>query len=172
MFNGKSKDLANFLFTLKAYIDVKDVTSDDKKIAFAAVCLEGNGLVWWCSVDAAGTFAQQAATFEDWCEVLSDQFRSVDHELKLHHRLHELKQTKSVQLYTSLFRAIVLELNLHSQMSDSSLKYQFMEGLKPEIKEKVYLQRPETLNDAIELVERVDSALQLVHKPVQSWEAP
>ena len=77
-----------------------------------------------------------------------------------------------MQLYTSLFRAIVLELNLHSQMSDSSLKYQFMEGLKPKIKEQVYLQRPETLNDAIELAERTDAALQLVKKPVQSWEAP
>ena len=65
MFNGKSKDLANFLFTLKAYLDVKDVTSDDKKIAFAATRLEGNALVGWCGIDAAGTFAQQAAIFED-----------------------------------------------------------------------------------------------------------
>ena len=46
-----------------------------------------------------------------------------------------------------------------------------MEGLKPKIKEQVYLQRPETLNDAIELAERADIALQLVHKPAQSWEA-
>ena len=45
MFNGKSKDLANFLVTLMAYLDVKDVTSDDKKIAFAATGLEGDGLV-------------------------------------------------------------------------------------------------------------------------------
>ena len=82
---------------LKAYLDVKDVTSDDEKTAFAATCLEGNALVWWCSVDVAGTFAQQAATFEDRCEALSNQFRSVEHELKLHRRLHELKQTKSVQ---------------------------------------------------------------------------
>lgn len=108
---------------LKAYLDVKDVTSDEKKIAFAATRLEGDALVWWRSVDAAGTFVQQAATFEDWCEALSDQLGSVDHELKLHRHLHELKQTRSVQLYTSLFRAIVLELNLHSQMSNSSLKY-------------------------------------------------
>lgn len=47
-----------------------------------------------------------------------------------------------------------------------------MDSLKPKIKEQVYFQRPETLNDAIELVERADAALQLVHKPAQSWEAP
>ena len=69
-----------------------------------------------------------------------------------------------MQLYTSLFRDIVLDPNLHSQMSDSSLKYQFMEGLKLKIKEQVYLQRPEMLNDAIELAERTDANLQLVHK--------
>ena len=47
-------------------------------------------------------------------------------------------------------------------MGDATLKYQFMEGLKPRIKEQVYLQRPDTLNDAIELAERADAALQLV----------
>ena len=41
---------------LKAYLDVKEVTSDDKKIAFAATRLEGNALVWWRSVYAAGMF--------------------------------------------------------------------------------------------------------------------
>ena len=114
MFNGRSKDLANFLFTLKAYLEVKNVQSENRKIAFAATRLEGDALVWWHSVDAAGTFQLEAATFDDWCEALSEQFRTVDHELKLHRKLHELKQTKSVQLYTSLFRAVVLELNLHS----------------------------------------------------------
>ena len=39
-----------------------------------------------------------------------------------------------------------------------------MEGLKLKIKEQVYLQRPEMLNDAIELAERTDANLQLVHK--------
>ena len=43
-----------------------------------------------------------------------------------------------------------------------------MEGLKPRIKEQVYLQRPETLNDAVELAERADAALQLVARPRQS----
>ena len=34
----------------------------------------------------------------------------------------------------SLFRAIVLELNLHSALSDATLKFQYMEGLKANIK--------------------------------------
>ena len=169
--NGKSRDLVNFLFTLKSYLDVKAVTAEAMKIALAATRLEGDALVCWGSVTKAGMFTSQAATFDNWCEALQDQFCTLEHELKLHHCLHELKQTKSVQLYTGVFRASVLELNLHSQMSDSSLKYQFMEGLKPKIEEQVYLQCPDTLNNAIELAERADAALQLVHRPAQSYDA-
>ena len=74
MFNGKSKDLANFLFTLMAYLDVKDVTSDDKKIAFAATCLEGDALMWWRSIDAAGTFTQQAANLKTGVKLCQTSF--------------------------------------------------------------------------------------------------
>ena len=56
LFNGKSKDLANFLFMLKVYLDVKDITSDSKKTTFVATRFKGNALVWWRSVYAAGTF--------------------------------------------------------------------------------------------------------------------
>ena len=91
VFTGKGKELANFLFTLRAYLEVKGITSDMKRMQYAATRLDGDALVWWRSVDAAGTFAAEGSTFEDWCEALSTQFRTIDHELKLHKRLHELK---------------------------------------------------------------------------------
>ena len=134
IFTGKGKELANFLFTLRAYLDVKGITSDTKRVQYAATRLDGDALVWWRTMDAIGTFAAEGSTFEDWCEALSTQFRTIDHELKLHKKLHELKQFKSVQAYTSLFCAFVLELNLHSTLSDATLKFQYMEGLKSNIK--------------------------------------
>ena len=41
------KELANFLFTLKAYLEIKGVTSDTKQVQYAATRLDGNALVWW-----------------------------------------------------------------------------------------------------------------------------
>ena len=54
VFTGRGKELANFLFTLKAYLEVKGVTSDTKRVQYAATRLDGDALVWWRSVDATG----------------------------------------------------------------------------------------------------------------------
>ena len=70
--------------------------------------------------------------------------------------MENLGQRTSVTDYANHFSGLLLEV---PHMHPADAIYQFVKGLKPQIRLHVELQRPATVNDAMRLAQAADSAL-------------
>ena len=70
--------------------------------------------------------------------------------------MENLRQRTSVTGYANQFSGLLLEV---PHMHPADAIYQFVKGLKLQIRLHVELQRPSTVNDAIRLAQAADSAL-------------
>ena len=70
--------------------------------------------------------------------------------------MENLRQRTSVTDYANQFSGLLLEV---PHMHPADAIYQFVKGLKPQIRLHVELQRPSTVNDAMRLAQATDSAL-------------
>lgn len=96
------------------------------------------------------------ASWEEFEQILKNDYRVVDHQEKLKIKLRELKQVETVEKYVSKFTSLI------NQIDDLSEKDQilwFKEGLQQKIKLELVTRKCETLNDAIELASRCETCL-------------
>jgi hypothetical protein len=100
-------------------------------------------------------------TFTDLQAELEVAFGDVDRERKLISRFSTFTQAKDLGSYISGFRSIRLELG--QLITDESALWQFVSGLKPELKREVLREKHlATLSDAILAAERANAVEQFV----------
>ena len=81
----------------------------------------------------------------------------MDKQNKIREKLFALRQTTSVQNYTTLFRQYQCELT--SKVDDETLQFLYLHGLKEAVRLQVNVARPNSLEDIILIAERVDQAI-------------
>ena len=88
---------------------------------------------------------------------LEIKFTDSDRERKLLAQFQEFRQLKDVDNYITNFRKLTLELG--NLVTDEAVLWQFIRGLKPELRMEV-LKDPNltTVSDAILIAERIEAA--------------
>ena len=71
--------------------------------------------------------------FHDFLADLEAEFQDPDHDLRMRRKLHNLRQTASVQAYVAAFRSLQMELGSQA-LTDGEAMFGFIEGLKPAVR--------------------------------------
>ena len=143
--------MENFIFDVEQYFDAVGGLEEAKKVATAAMYLQGDAKLWWRVKYEAIKAGEDA--LETWAELKAAirlQFFPENVEYNARRKLRELRQTKSVRDYVREFSALMLNIR---DMGDKDKLFTFLEGLKPYARMELQRQRVDTLPKAIQAAE-------------------
>ena len=96
-------------------------------VKLAASRLEKNAYTWWWQLNNFGVdYSLGHLGWQGFKSELADAFNDIDHELKLHCKLQQLKQQSSVAQYVKEFIKVTLELG-DQVPDDKALLFMFTE---------------------------------------------
>jgi chemotaxis protein histidine kinase CheA len=155
-FAGSTKDkenLEDWLFALDTYFGALPAPPNDlQKINFVASFFAGTARKWW-RINAP-TYTAPGATYAQFTAAFRTAFSPHNMEQKARDKMDALRQTTSVTAYTNRFRELMLEV---PNMAAPELLHRYISGLKPRTKEHLMINNPATLDDAMNMADRVDS---------------
>ena len=122
--------VGNWLFNVDTYFDAVGA-SDEQRTPYAALLLMGNAQTWWRLLKEKGT---QPRRWNQFKAIIEEQFHTINDEKKARNTLRNLRQTTSVTNYIAAFTELTLRIK---DMGDADIYYNFMDGLKREIKEEM-----------------------------------
>lgn len=150
-----------WLFQAKQYMDLRSLyepsfASDQFRQMYAATRLRGVASDWWRSVLLQNNGNNPYGTFAEWCQALANQCLPVDNETFQRRRLEKLYQNRApVSSYIRKFREI--SMSIPRFQYDGEGLARFKEHLDPSLRAKVELQRPNTLQQAMELAQAAEA---------------
>lgn len=157
LFSGSSKDrdnLEDWLFALDTYFGALAAPpNDQQRISFVASFLSGTARKWWRL--NAPQHAQAGATFAQFTAALRTAFAPHNAQQKARDKIDTLRQTTSVTVYNTKFRELMLEI---PNMTAAELLHRYIAGLKPVTKQHLLIHDPQTLDEAMNMADRVDTA--------------
>jgi hypothetical protein len=119
-------------------------------ITAATMNLEGNASKWYQAYKKNNT----PTDWQSFCEVVEEKFGADDYRLAMTELL-ALRQTTTVEEYTTAFQALQFEITMHNcHYDDMFFTPHYINGLKEEIRGIVEAQRPTTV-DRASLIARV-----------------
>ncbi|XP_075092690.1 uncharacterized protein LOC107763230 [Nicotiana tabacum] len=146
-----AKEVENFIFDIEQYFDVVGQLEESKKVATAAMYLQGVAKLWWRVKYEAIRAGED--TLQTWAELKAAirlQFFPENVEYNARRKLRELRHTRSVRDYVREFSALMLNIR---DMGDKDKLFAFIEGLKPHARMELQRQRVDTLPKAIQAAE-------------------
>jgi hypothetical protein len=109
-------------------------------ISVAEMHFEGAASCWYQSIEST----LDSVSWEQFCDMVSERFERDQHELLLR-KLHRIQQTSSVADYVTSFTTLVDQLKAYASGVDPIFFItRFVDGLKPDIRAIVIVQRPKT----------------------------
>jgi len=158
IFHGKTNEsVTAWLIQVETMLSIQGITTEATKIQYATLGFRDAALSWWLQKKiSAGTGAEPYNAWALFITGIKAAFQPVNFQQYLRIQLRKLKQTGSVQDYTTRF------LNLMGQiedMSDVDQVIQYTEGLKSATQMEVAYNSPATLEDAIDRATRYDRAM-------------
>ncbi|XP_070036297.1 uncharacterized protein [Nicotiana tomentosiformis] len=154
-YNGArdAKEVENFIFDIEQYFDVVGQLEEAKKVATAAMYLQGDAKLWGRVKYEAIRAGED--TLNTWAELKAAirlQFFPENVEYNARRKLSELCHTRSVRDYVRELSALMLNIR---DMGDKDKLFAFIEGLKPHARMEMQRQRVDTLPKAIQVAERL-----------------
>ena len=129
----------------------------DRQVAVATSYLEGAANTWWCAhiieTTPADLLALRITTWNEFKAALTAQFRTIHPEKLARDKLWSLKQTTSVTNYLYEFNTLCLDIG---DIADSEKLDKFVRGLKASVAEKLEIEDPRTLHEAMAIAQRID----------------
>ena len=122
--------MANWLFNVELFYDATG-TAEEQRTSYAALLLTGNAQTWWKYFKEKATHPRHWDHFKN---LIREQFYTINEDKKARDTLRNLKQTSSVTNYIGTFTELTLRI---TDRSDTDIYYDFMVGLKPEIREEM-----------------------------------
>ncbi|XP_070040143.1 uncharacterized protein [Nicotiana tomentosiformis] len=141
----------NFIFDIEQYFDAVGQLEESKKVATAAMYLQGDAKLWWrgkYEVIRAGE-----DTLQTWAELKAAirlQFFPENMEYNARRKLRELRHTRLVRDYVREFSTLMLNIQ---DMGDKDKLFAFIEGLKPYARMELQRQWVDTLPKAIQVAQ-------------------
>ena len=143
-FDGEPATFKEWAFGVEIALKASPSRSPDDEVNFAANLLSGNARLWLMSALEAGD------TFKDWpslrdalADVYGPRFDSEQARLSL----FSLKQFRDVDHFTSEFTRLSLQI---PELHEHTRALLFVNGLRPEIRQAVLREHPDTSSRAIQ----------------------
>lgn len=152
--SSKANEIEVWKFLLLQYFLATGIEDQIAQVNLASTLLRGNAALWFISHYSADA---RPESFEALTRALTDQFGDKDAVKKARDQLCALRQTKSARVYTNKFRQLLIQI---PDIGDSDVLDKYIRGLKMDIQKEVWLKNPSSLDEAIQLAERVDSLFQ------------
>ena len=136
--------------------NAQGIVDEQTRIHYAATGFEGAALHWYLNLVAA---AGNNAAFADWtafATALRTAFQPPNFEQYIRQQIRNLRQTGSIQDYTSQFRNLVGQT---TNMGEQDQITYYIEGLKPATKMEVSYRAPATFEDAWKTAIQFDTAM-------------
>ena len=109
--NGNRQQLEGWLLQGTAYFTITGTRNERQRLAFVCLCMEGQALDWWkANKDKYSFWGEVQTVIELYCR---DHYRTD----RVHLKMHELRQTGSVQHYLNK----IDRLNTNTKISDSAV---------------------------------------------------
>ena len=162
------KSPSEFLFECEQFFDASGFPLE-RQVPFAATLLADAAASWWRQHQTSWPTLRPDDRIVTWVQfkgALQSSFTPLTEGKVAKDRLYSLRQTGSVQAYTSLFRQLTFEID---NLAESEKFTLYERGLKGVIKTHLALARVTTLEDAMAIAESVDVAL---HQPLGGVEKP
>ena len=152
----RGEDIDGWLFQLEQYLDICRIADDGTRVQLAAAFFKDHAAIWWRNhISSARALGNDRITkWDELKKALVAQFKPVNASKLARDRLANLRQTQSVQTYVYAFRSIILEI---PNITDDEKLDRFIRGLKPNVREKVEIENPSTMDEAASLAERIDT---------------
>ena len=149
----RSGAASNWLHQMTLYLTLLGLLDTAQAVPHAVSFLIGAARTWWRAQEASGSPPTTWPTFK---AAFLEAFQTLDAERIARDNMEDLRQRTSVTDYANHFSGLLLEV---PYMHPADAIYQFVKGLKPQIRLHVELQRPATVNNAMRLAQAADSAL-------------
>lgn len=127
-----------------------------QRISVVSTLLRNNALQWWQRVNKSNI-----TTWELFKRVFLDEYEPKEAAEIARARLDTLRQRGSVINYCNDFRE---QINKILDMAVADQLHNFKKGLQPEIARELAMQRPETLEQAMQIAQRVDLEIQYANR--------
>ena len=152
-FAGKSDRhlVDTWLFEIEQYFEACGVVGDDRAVTLAGFFLRAPAKVWYRANRASFT------TWPVFKAALAKEYKVGNAEQVARERLYTIQQSGSLQAYLTRFRELELEV---TDMGERDKRALFIRGLKPHIRELLNVHNPPSLQEAIEMAERIDAGVQ------------
>ena len=154
--SGKPKKrVDNWLFNMETYFKAIRMPRE-QWVEFAVTFLRDGAAIWWRShLNLVAQGLDQLMTdWENFSRVIYAQFTPVNAPKIARDDLYFLRQTRSVMEYIEEFSDACLKIE---DLGAGEKLDKFVRGLKPHIAEKVEIENPETVDEAMQIAQRIDS---------------
>ena len=156
-FKGKRNERVDMWLNKMEQCFIGTALAEERQVAVATSYLEGAANTWWCAHIIETTpdnlREQRIVKWSDFKEALTAQFRTIHPEKLARDKLWSLKQTTSVTNYVYDFNTLCLDIG---DIAESEKLDKFVRGLKASVAEKLEIEDPQTLTDAMAIAQRID----------------
>ena len=147
-FKGDASSVSDWLHQMEMYLVLgNEPLNLRRSCVVAAGYLVGPALTWW------RLCGDNIPDWQHFKAELLRRFCAFDVEEEARYRLDRLRQRSSVLRYAEEFNKCMVEL---PTMDEKDRTHRFVEGLKPDVRKWIRLQKPSTLAAAISLAAHAD----------------
>lgn len=149
-FYGKvgSDNVDKFVDQMERAFNAFSVHSNERRVYYASNQFCGTASNWWFAKrQTNGSAWEQTLTWEEFKDLLQQQFKPVDFNLLIRDKLENLRQHTSADEYTNKFMDLVSQL---PDMSEDDRIHRYLRGLKNKTAAHVRATQPQRLQDAID----------------------
>jgi hypothetical protein len=156
-FNGRGR-VTRWVFMLLAYFHVVRCDDEQERVNFSVSLLRDSAADWYASqVLAVGGVLPVFPTFGAFADAIRRAFSSIDEPKEAHDRFEAMRQIGSVASYVMAFRQCLLLMQ--PAVPDDYARRHFIYRLKPEIRSRVEVANPATLEEAMQIAQRIDRSM-------------
>jgi Ty3 transposon capsid-like protein len=155
---GDEKSLVDWLFKLELYLSAKGCLHEEVAVSYAAAMLDGPALTFWISYSSrfGPGSACEVVSFEGFKNVLLTHFQPQDKEDVAREKLRSLRQETSVKQYCDRYAKLMIDL---PRRHERDAVADFVQGLKTDIRVLVNINRPASLEMAMQMALAVEQGL-------------
>jgi len=159
-FNGvdKSPSISNWLFAIRLYLRVTQTEKEDH-VVMASTFFIGTALDWWQGIERTNGEDIYSMSWQDFEERCIRRFQATNDAQLAFQRLLRWRQVGSLTSYLSGFQSMVQQIP-PSLLTEEGRIFVLIEGLNAELQKSVRLMQPATVDEAINVAQRVGSTVQ------------
>jgi hypothetical protein len=156
-FKGESKEnVVAWLLQAQNVLRTQGITDEATQVNYATTGLKDAALHWYLNKVVGNNNTPPYTTWTTFATAIRTAFQPPNFQQYLRQQLKRLRQTSTVQEYTSQFQNLVGQIEGMGELDQVTY---YIDGLKPSTKMEVAYQAPDTLEGAIARAIQYDTAM-------------